>query len=185
MIDKFPDRSKKQLFHYMASVELASLKDVPVSAQTIPHQLQAAIDTVQASQGPNFGNFGSPEEGERDLLLEDKDQHVYLAVRMLDDNSVDGLVVDEQSRVVRFFSDTSASETYMGVSLFSEGTESAASLERRLAAIKEFAEKRCALTVYSSSNLSGDQKRIWVELEAQGKAKQRNMPNGDVRYFLQ
>ncbi len=186
MIERFLQGRKKETLHYAADAPLTTLRDVRVDPETIPQPLQAVFDWLNASQGPNFGDFGR-DPHVNDVILEDADtgEPVYLAARILpEDNTVDGVAADLDSRAARFFSDSYGTEAMMEVVLLSDGRETAHALNRRLAAIKEFSQKRCFLSAYSSPNPTGGALQVWEELETLGKAKLRVMPNGQTRYLL-
>lgn len=185
MIEKIRSNIKKEgeAIRYQATAELPTLRERPVSPDNLPEQLVDVIDMLRMTQGPF--EFFNNDDRTTNLILQDADSSVFLAVSiLLGDNTIDGLATDTESHTARFYSNQLPEESIMEVSLLAEGVESAATLEPRLDAIKEFSLNRCFLSVYSQANLSGDALRIWKELESQGKVKARLMPSGSTQYLV-
>ncbi len=183
MSEKISPPQKKEAVHYVETATLPTLRECAIDVHNLPAPLEGAIQWLNTTQGPF--DFIDATADTANVLLTNEGESVFLAVRIVhDDNSVDGLAVDTESRTARFYSNQLPSESFMEVSLLSEERETAAILGPRLAAIQEFALNKCVLSVYSQSHLSADSHRVWSELEAEGKAKQRLMPNGETRFFL-
>lgn len=183
MIEKFTPTPKKETINYVENASLPTLRERPLDYEHLPAPIEGAIQWLNTTQGPF--DFMDATANTNNILLANADESVFLAVRIvLDDNSVDGLAADTESRTARFYSNQLPSESFMEVSLLSDERESAATIGSRLAAIQEFSLNKCVLSVYSQPHLSAHSLRVWSELEAEGKAKRRLMPNGETRFFL-
>jgi len=183
MIEKFPTKPTKEALNYVGTAPLPTLREREIDLQNLPAPIASAIHWLNTSQGPF--DFIETTADTTNVLLENPDASVFLAVRVVhEDNSIDGLAADTDSRVARFYSNQLPNESLMEVALLSGGRESADVLLPRLEAIKEFSLNRSFLSVYSQPNPSGEALRVWSELESVGKAKQRLMPNGENRFIL-